>query len=372
MSTRVKGPFRFDQVGSLLRTSVLKEARAKYDKKEISLEELTAVQQAEIKKLVAKEAEAGLKAVTDGEFSRSWWHLDWLVGLEGAEKYIPERGYQFKGMLTRNEDVRIVGKIKYNPNHPFFTYFQYLNSVIPEGCIAKMTIPSPSMLFRVYPEDKTIYDSMEEFVADIAEAYKKSIQRFYELGCRYLQIDDTNWTHMLHLLHKFKDSPVEQKPYIEQCENQLKALLLMLKDRPQDMTITTHLCRGNFRSTWVYTGGYEVIQDYLGQLPYDGLFLEYDSDRAGDLAPIAKIWNGDKNKRIVLGLVTSKFPELEDQEAIIARINEATKYVPLENLCLSTQCGFASTEEGNNLTEEEQWAKIKLVVETAKKVWADA
>lgn len=368
-----KFPNRYDVVGSLKRPQDLKDVHQRLAEGKATEEEALDIQHKEIKRVVEKEAELGLKAVTDGEFSRSWWHLDFLWGLNGVDKYDYHESYKFKGSKTRTDNVEITGKVSYNPDHPFFEAFQYLQSVTPEGVIAKQTIPSPSMLFRDNRSDFALryYDNWDEYLDDVAKAYHETIQHFYDLGCRYLQMDDTTWAYLISKMIENKEDFQEYEKYRKLAEDAVKVINKVLEGLPEDLTVTTHVCRGNFKSTYLFSGGYEYVAKYLGQLNYDGFFLEYDTDRAGTFAPLADIWNGRKNVRIVLGLVTSKFPELEDKELLKERIQAASKFVPLENLCLSTQCGFASTEEGNNVTEDEQWAKLKLVIDTAKEVWPE-
>jgi len=372
--TSLQAPYRFDQVGSLLRTPELKAAHKDFADQKISASQLETVQQQEIKKIVAKQVALGLHAVTDGEFSRSWWHLDFLWGLNGVGKYDYQKSYKFHGQKTRTDNAFLTSKISYNPDHPFFKAFKYLNSIVPDGVQAKQTIPSPSLLFRDNRSDNApkFYEHHTDYLNDLAQAYHETIQHFYELGCRYIQLDDTTWAFLISKLDETKNDPEAQKPFRKIAEDSVYVINKLLENLPTDLTVTTHICRGNFKSTFLFSGGYDVVADYLSQLNYDGFFLEYDNDRAGDFKPLARIWNHDANKRIVLGLVTSKFPELEDQTQLITRIKEATEEVPLENLALSTQCGFASTEEGNKLTADQQWAKLSLVIDTAKKVWQDA
>ncbi|WP_100487142.1 vitamin B12 independent methionine synthase [Sporolactobacillus pectinivorans] len=371
--TAKKAPFRFDQVGSLLRPANLKSAREKFASGAIDQAALTQVEDEEIKKVVDKQVESGLKAVTDGEFRRSWWHLDFLAGLGGVETYSQNASYKFHGAKTRDTNVRFAGKVSYNPDHPFFTAFKYLNSIVPEGVLAKQTIPSPSLYFRDHRSDNAVnyYDTHEDFLTDLAKAYRETIRHFYDLGCRYLQLDDTTWAFLIDQIINAKDAEEKEK-YEQIAQDSVTIINGALENRPDDLTITMHICRGNFRSTFLFSGGYGPVAQYLSQLTIDGYFLEYDNERSGDFSPLGAIFTESSDKKIVLGLVTSKFPELESADLLQKRIKEATQYVPLDHLCLSTQCGFASTEEGNKLTEEQQWAKIKLVVDTAKKVWVDA
>lgn len=368
---QTKFPYRYDVVGSLLRTQTLKDAHAKFKAGQITAAELQQVQHDETRKIVAKQVDLGLKDITDGEFNRSWWHLDFLWGLTGVDKYDYHKSYKFHGSKTRTDNAELSGKVAFNPDHPFFESFQFLQSITPDGITPKQTIPSPTMLFRDNRSDNwpKFYDTWDQYLADVAKAYHETILHFYELGARYIQLDDTTWAFLISKLHETADDPDAHAKYIKLAEDSVKVINQLLEDLPADLTVTTHICRGNFKSTFLFSGGYDGIADYLGQLNYDGLFLEYDSERAGDFTPLDRIWNGDKNKRIVLGLITSKAPKLEDKDAVINRINQASAKVPLENLALSTQCGFASTEEGNKLTEQEQWAKLKLVRDIAEEVW---
>ena len=368
---QTKFPYRYDVVGSLLRTQPLKDAHAKFKAGQITAAELQQVQHDETRKIVAKQVDLGLKDITDGEFNRSWWHLDFLWGLTGVDKYDYHKSYKFHGSKTRTDNAELSGKVAFNPDHPFFESFQFLQSITPDGTTPKQTIPSPTMLFRDNRSDNwpKFYDTWDQYLADVAKAYHETILHFYELGARYIQLDDTTWAFLISKLHETADDPDAHAKYIKLAEDSVKVINQFLEDLPADLTVTTHICRGNFKSTFLFSGGYDGIADYLGQLNYDGLFLEYDSERAGDFTPLDRIWNGDKNKRIVLGLITSKAPKLEDKDAVINRINQASAKVPLENLALSTQCGFASTEEGNKLTEQEQWAKLKLVRDIAEEVW---
>lgn len=372
MTTIKEIPFRYDQVGSFLRPERLKKAREDFQNQNISAAELREIEDQTIIDLIAKQVNNGLRAVTDGEFRRSWWHLDFLWGLNGVEATIPEHGYQFNKVETRAASYTIVDKITYNSEHPFFEAFTFLKEHTPAGIIPKVTIPSPTLLFN-RKSDSFSYESYsdeEVFIADLAKAYQQTIQKFYDLGCRYLQLDDTSWGMYTGFIENAK-SDDEIKHWHQQCVAGVNVINQLLAGLPDDLTVTMHICRGNYKSDWAIAGPYDHVADYLAQLNIDGFFLEYDDNRSGGFEPLAKIYQQGPAKKIVLGLVTSKFPELESKESLIARITEAATYVPLENLCLSPQCGFASTEEGNYLTEEEQWAKVKLVVETAKEVWVN-
>ncbi|WP_225046796.1 vitamin B12 independent methionine synthase [Lacticaseibacillus kribbianus] len=367
-------PFRADLVGSLLRPADLKQAHVDLAAGTITQAQELTVQHQEIARIVAEQAKLGFKAVTDGEFSRQYWHLDFLWGLTGvAEVRHAQYDKNFAGDIAPADNVRLNGRVAYNPDHPFFAAFSYLNSVVPEGVLAKQTIPSPALLFRDHRSDNwaDYYDSIDELEQDVITAYVQTIQRFYDLGCRYLQIDDTNWAFLIHNLRRTADDAEAAKPYVELAERSHRLLAGILSQLPKDLAVTSHICRGNFQSTYLFTGGYEYVADYIKDLPYAGLFLEYDNARSGSFAPLKTLWNGDANKTLVLGLITSKFAALEDPAAIKARLKAAAESVPLANLALSTQCGFASTEEGNKVTEAEQWAKLKLVQDIAASVWGD-
>jgi len=364
---RAKPPFRADHVGSLLRPPVLKEARAKRARNEISDEALRAIEDSEIDRAIKKQEEIGLKLATDGEFRRSWYQFDFLKGLDGVELYQVGEGIQFHGVETKAESVRTVGRVGFS-GHPHLDDFRFVKAhtrVMP-----KMTIPAPNMLhFRPgrVSISKAVYPDLEPFFADVAEAFRKAVAAFYDAGCRYLQFDDTTWAMMcdereLARSRERGDQPEKLPAVYAGMINHA------LKGRPADMTVTLHSCRGNFRSTFIASGGYEPLAERLfNEIDIDGYFLEYDSDRAGGFEPLRFFPKG--RKQLVLGLLTSKNGALENKDAIKRRIDEATKYVALDQLCLSPQCGFASTEEGNVLSEEEQWAKLRLVVEIADEVW---
>lgn len=371
MTDRLPAPYRYDIVGSFLRPAALKEARAQFKAGEIDQAALTKAEDEAITDLVKKEKQVGLHAVTDGEFRRSWWHLDFLWGLKGVAKYDYQKSYKFHGAKTRTDNAELAGRVQYNPDHPFFKAFEFTKSLAGPEAVAKQTIPSPTMLFRDNRSDNwpEFYDQRADYLSDLATAYHQTIQHFYDLGCRYLQIDDTTWAFLISKLNATADDPAEHAKYTRLAEDAVTVINGALKGLPADLTVTTHICRGNFKSTFLFSGGYGPVAKYLAQLNYDGFFLEYDSDRAGDFSPLATIWNQRKDVRIVLGLVTSKNGKLEDKDQVIKRIHEAAEHVPLANLCLSPQCGFASTEEGNILTEDQEWAKLKLIKEIADEVW---
>lgn len=379
MTIKETAPFRYDIVGSFLRPNRIKEARKKVTEGTLSKEELRKIEDEEILKLVQTQKELGLKGITDGEFRRGFWHIDFLENLNGIEGYIPEAGYNqhFKGKSAPAYNIRVIDRISFNQKHPFLADFVFLKEAVGEGeAIAKATIPSPTMILRqeILANDGSsklaeIYPTIEDFYQDLSKTYQQAILAFYEKGCRYLQFDDTNWAFLIDTDKRelLKEKGIDPNEIAEICTKIINDALV---DKPEDLVITTHICRGNHASSWLFSGGYEVIAKELFATNYDGFFLEYDSDRAGDFAPL-RHWSNPKSQ-IVLGLVTSKFPELEERALIKERIQEATNFVPLENLCLSPQCGFASTEEGNKLTEEQQWDKIRLIESIAKDVWQDA
>lgn len=366
-----KAPFRYDIVGSFLRTQAIKEAREKFNAGELSAEELKKVEDQEIKGLVEKEKKVGLKAVTDGEYRRSFWHLDFLWSLTGVKKVKAEHfSVAFKGFQPKAETLKIVGKLDFPEDHPFLSHFEYLNSIA-DGVVAKQCIPSPSMLHLIccvrepnyQPID--IYKDEDVLLEDLASTYQKAVKAFYAKGCRYLQLDDTSWGEFCSL-EKREAYAKRGIDVNEVARKYVRVLNKVLEAKPADMTITMHICRGNFRSTWSSSGGYDPVAEVLfGGCNVDGFFLEYDSDRAGGFEPLKHIGK----QKVVLGLVTSKEAKLENKADVIARIHEAEKYVPLEQLCVSPQCGFASTEEGNILAEEAQWKKLALIKEIAEEVW---
>ena len=367
MTARTKPPFRADHVGSLLRTAPLKDAREKAARGAISAAQLKAVEDQEIGKIIRKQEEIGLKLATDGEFRRAWWHFDFFGMLDGVEIYELDHGIQFQGMQTKPLGVRVTGKIGFS-DHPMLEHFKFLKAhakVMP-----KMTIPSPNVLhFRIEPGAvaKAAYPDHDAIFDDLCAAYRKAVRAFYDAGCRYLQFDDTAWAYLC--------SDVEMRKARERGldADRLKATYMAvinqaLAGKPADMTITTHVCRGNFRSTWIASGGYEpVAENLLAGCNYDGYFLEYDTERAGGFEPLRFLPKGDKV--VVLGLISSKVGALENKDDIKRRIDEAANFAPLEQFAVSPQCGFASTEEGNVLAEDEQWAKLRMAVEIAQEAW---
>ncbi|PLS37101.1 5-methyltetrahydropteroyltriglutamate--homocysteine methyltransferase [Carnobacterium maltaromaticum] len=361
-------PFRADHVGSFLRPQRLKEAHKAFSNQEITQTELRAIENAEIIQLVEQQKATGIQSITDGELRRSWWHIDFLEQLTGIEGYESETSYDFNGVKVRPYNIRVVGKVDFNPNHSFLEDFKFLKEAVGSEGTAKQTIPSPNMLIHDGIRNEAIYPNLDDYFSDLAKTYQKAIQAFYDVGCRYLQIDDTHWALLAAENKKelFEKNGVDPIELAKRCAATLNSALA---NKPADLVVTMHVCRGNFASSWVYSGGYEKIAESLFSVTVDGFFLEYDNERSGDFAPLRHITRHDL--QIVLGLVTSKEATLEDKVQIKARIKEATEYVPLENLCLSPQCGFASTEEGNKISEEDQWAKLRHVVEISEEVWGN-
>ena len=359
-------PFRADHVGSLLRPQELKEARAKQASRAISAEELRAVEDRCIKALIAKEEAAGLQSITDGEFRRAFWHFDFLERLEGVESYEGGQGIQFKGGQTKARGMKVHGKIGFR-GHPFLEHFKFVKANTSKT--AKMTIPSPSVLhYRGGRKavSTSVYPTMDAFYRDLGQAYKEAVAAFGQAGCKYLQLDETNFTYLCdpeqrQMLRDRGDDP-ETLPDI--YAGMINAAI---SGRPADMRMTMHLCRGNFRSMWIAQGGYEPVADVLfNKVNIDAYFMEWDTERAGGFEPLRLV---PKNKLVVLGIVTTKTGTLESKDFLKRRLEEASKFIDLDQLCLSPQCGFASTEEGNVLAEEEQWAKLRMIVELAREVW---
>ncbi len=364
---RTSPPFRADHVGSLLRTAALKEARARRERDEIDADALRAVEDEEIVKLVRKQEEVGLKSVTDGEYRRASWQTDFLVGLDGVESYYGERKFKFQGPQPRPILLRLDGKLGGFSGHPMLAHFNFLAQHT--TAMPKMTIPSPSTLHFRYGREavpEAIYPSMDDFYRDLGTTYRKAVRAFADAGCRYLQLDEVNLAYLcdpaLREQVRARGDDPDALPRI--YAGMLNAAI---SDIPADMTITMHLCRGNFRSTFVATGGYEPIAEMLfNTIGVHGYFMEYDSERAGGFEPLRFV---PKGKQVVLGLVTSKAGALESRDELKHRIDEAARFVDIDQLCLSPQCGFASTEDGNVLAEKEQWAKLRMIVEVAQEVW---
>ncbi|QIW16866.1 methionine synthase [Pasteurellaceae bacterium RH1A] len=369
---RTKAPFRFDIVGSFLRPETLKQARQQCACGDLSCADLTQIEDAEIAKLVEQQKVVGLHAVTDGEFRRTFWHLDFLAALDGVQEVEAEKfSVQFKHHSVRPKTLKIVDKVGFSDSHPFLEHYRSLQAIAGNHPV-KFTIPSPSMLHLISTVREENYqpiaryaDNNQQLLDDIADAYKTALEKFYALGCRNLQLDDTSWGE---LCSEEKRAAYAARGFdLDQLAKDYVYLVnRAIAGRPQDMTVTMHICRGNFRSTWFSSGGYEPVAETLfGSCQVDGFFLEYDSERSGDFKPLRFI----KDQQVVLGLITSKDGNLEDKAEIFARIQEASQYVDINQLCLSPQCGFASTEEGNILTEEQQWNKLNFIREIAEEVW---
>ena len=364
--SRTNPPFRADQVGSLLRSQPLRTARAAVEAGTLDLAGLKEVEDAEIIKLIRKQEAIGYQSITDGEYRRAWWHYDFLGQLDGVKMVPVEQGIQFAGVQTKAEAPRVMGKIGFT-SHPMVEHFKFLKAHA--NGTPKMTIPSPSMLhYRGGRKmiNMGVYPDMDGFYHDLGQAYHGAVQAFAGAGCRYLQLDDVSFAYLCDpgqrkMLSERGDDPVKQPQIYADMINAAVA------GRPQDMVISMHLCRGNFRSTFVAAGGYEPVAELLfNQINVDAYFMEWDNDRSGGFEPLRFLPAG---KRVVLGLVTSKTGVLENRADVLRRIEEASKYTPLDRLCLSPQCGFASTEEGNTLAEDEQWAKLAMIADVAKEVW---
>ncbi len=366
---RTTPPFRADHVGSLLRTAPLKVAREKRSRGEISAEALREIEDREIEAVIRKQEAIGLKSITDGDYRRVSWNYDFLENLDNVESYVGERKIKFaaSGPQPRPILLRVIGKLgRYKP-HPMIAHFEFLKAHTRQT--PKLTIPSPSSLHFRYGREAvptTLYPDMAEFYRDLGETYRKVIAAFADAGCRYLQLDEVNLAYLCDpalrklIADRGEDPAALSGIYADMVNAAIGGL-------PQDMTVGMHLCRGNFRSSFVASGGYEPVAELLfNRINVHGYFMEYDSDRAGGFEPLRFV---PKSKTVVLGLVTTKSGGLESKDAIKRRIEAAAKFIALDQLCLSPQCGFASTEEGNVLAEDEQWAKLRMIVEVAEEVW---
>jgi 5-methyltetrahydropteroyltriglutamate--homocysteine methyltransferase len=370
--SKINPPFRADHVGSLLRPQTLLDARQRYFNNEIDREELRQVEDDSIREVIKKQEDIGLQSITDGEFRRTFFHTDFLERLAGvtisggmAVKFIGKAGtvdfapprLTVTGKLRHVEDIQKAD-------------FEFLQSVT--GKTPKVTIPSPTMVhFRGGRQaiDIEAYPDMDEFFEDLAQCYRDEIDSLYRAGCRYIQMDDTNLAYLCD--PKMRQGVAERGDDPDELPRAYAALINSVIDgRPDDLTICVHLCRGNFRSAWVAEGGYEPVAEVLfNELNVDAYFLEYDDERSGDFAPLRFV---PENKTVVLGLITTKVSELEARQDVIQRVEAAARYMPLGNMCLSPQCGFSSTVHGNEITEDDQWAKLSLVIETAREVWGDS
>lgn len=367
-------PFKYDFVGSFLRPEAVQNAKALFKKGLISKEELTKVENTEIEKLIAKQKAAGYHVISDGEYRRAYWHLDFFWGLNGIEQTELSHGYFFHNEETAKGSIKIVGKIS-GENHPFVEHFKFVNQFSDEHHVAKQTFPAPAQLLaELFRKDnientKKFYPNLDELIEDIGAAYRTVIRELYAAGCRNIQVDDCTWGMFVDE----KYWAARQNGNIsleEEAEKYLRVNNLAYQDRPEDLALTTHICRGNYHSTYACTGAYDPVAPILfARENVDAFYLEFDDERSGGFEPLKYI---PEDKKVVLGLITSKRAQLEDKEFIKKRIKEASKYIPLERLCLSPQCGFASCEIGNKLTDEDQWKKLALVKEIATEVFGKA
>ncbi|MDO4500542.1 MAG: 5-methyltetrahydropteroyltriglutamate--homocysteine S-methyltransferase [Erysipelotrichaceae bacterium] len=365
-------PFRYDYVGSFLRPEKLKVARRQFDEGKIEYTELKKVEDESIVELVNKLKEIGYHVITDGEFRRATWHLDFMWGVEGVGHKPTKTGLPFHGEAAMLDDTYAVGKFRLNKEHPFIEHFRFVKALEDENTVAKQTIPAPAQFLAQFTmpfnKDKTleVYEDFTELENDIVAVYEKVINDLYAAGCRNLQLDDCTWGMFAdkigHVLYgTTPEGLVEFQKKHKDINNRV------IEKAPKDMKVNTHICRGNFHSTYANEGAYDSVADILfGEENVNAYYLEFDDERSGGFAPLSKV-SGDK--KVVIGLITTKSPKLEDKETVIKRIGEASKYIPLERICLGPQCGFASCEVGNKLSEEEQWAKLRLVKEIAEEVW---
>ena len=370
--------YTYDSVGSFLRPDSLKTAYQQVAAGEISQDEFTEIEHQAVQDLVQKEVAHGLHVVSDGEFNRQNFFLDFLAGLNGVE--VVPNGFKlnFSGQELVADGLKLNGKLAYAPDHPFFADFEFLHSILPLGVQAKVTIPAPTPLlfegdFAVIDNYQDFYASRADYLADILKTYQQTIKHFYELGLRYIQLDDP-WL-LGATLPVAGLQGTENAARVEKIEGEIVSLIQeIIASAPDDLIFATHICRGNFHSSSLGGGTYASIVHVLQQLPYDAFFMEYDDPQAdGNFEPLAQIHRAQPQAVFVLGLVTTKSPQLEPKRALQHQILEAAEIVPLRNLGLSTQCGFASTADGNDLTEQQQWHKLAIVVQTARDTWrADA
>lgn len=366
MTQTTQPPFRADHVGSLLRPKALSTAREQWRDGDLATEELTAIEDTHVRDVVKKQEAVGLKGISDGEFRRDW-HLDFMWGLNGVEPSQEVYSSRFQDEDFAARTAEIAGTVSYPKEGIMRDHFKFLSGVVSET--AKMTIPSAAQFrFRegVRLNDPDAYTDMDEFWNDVGKAYKDAVTDYANLGCKYIQIDDVNSALLCdpRIRKGFKKHGGDPDQMLEvniQVNNAAVA------NRPDDMRATTHMCRGNFKSTFAGEGDYEsVAEKFLSKMNVDGFFMEYDDDRSGDFAPLRFL---PKDKYVVIGIMTSKTPELESKDDLKRRIDAAAQIVPLEQICISPQCGFASTKEGNKLSEDQQWQKLERLVEVAEEVW---
>ena len=370
--SNLQTPFRYDFVGSFLRPEKLKKARRQFNEGKIDAAALKKVEDEAITELVSKIKELGYHVITDGEFRRATWHLDFMWGFDGIGHTPTKTGLPFHGEAAMVDDTYIVGKSGLTGEHPFVDHFRFVKALEDENTVAKQTIPSPAQFLAQFtmPFNRGCtekhYPNEQELVNDIVAAYGKVIDDLYAAGCRNLQLDDCTWGMFADKIgHTLYGTTREGIVEFQKAHKDINDKVIA--NAPKDMIINTHVCRGNFHSTYASEGAYDSVADILfGEENVNAYFLEFDDERSGGFAPLAKV-SGEK--KVVLGLITTKSPVLEDKQLVIDRIHDAAKYIPLERLYLSPQCGFASCEIGNKLTEEEQWAKLRLVKEVAEEVW---
>lgn len=370
--SKLQTPFRYDYVGSFLRPAALKEARQKFEDGKIEYAELKAIEDQAIRELIQKIKELGYHVITDGEFRRATWHLDFMWGLDGVGHSKTQTGLPFHGEAAMIDDTYLTGKVILTHEHPFIEHFRFVKSFEDENTVAKQTIPSPAQTLAQFTmpfnraHTEKYYTNDQDLINDLVAAYSKFINDLYAAGCRNLQLDDCTWGMIADAKgHEAYGTTREGLKAVQETYKNINNAVI--NAAPKDMIVNTHVCRGNFHSTYASSGAYDSVADILfGEENVDAYYLEFDDERSGGFAPLAKV-SGDK--KVVLGLITTKSPALEDKAAVIERIHEASKYVPLDRLYLSPQCGFASCEIGNKLTAEEQWAKLALVKEIADEVW---
>lgn len=372
--SNLQTPFRYDFVGSFLRPEKLKKARRQFDEGKINAAALKEVEDEAITELVRKIKDLGYHVITDGEFRRATWHLDFMWAFDGIGHTPTKTGLPFHGEAAMVDDTYIVGKIGLSGEHPFVEHFRFVKALEDENTVAKQTIPSPAQFLAQFTMPfnrgctEKYYPDEKELVDDIVKAYGTVIDDLYAAGCRNLQLDDCTWGMFAdkigHTLYgTTREGIVDFQKLHKDINNKVIA------NAPKDMIINTHVCRGNFHSTYASEGAYDSVADILfGEENVNAYFLEFDDERSGGFAPLGKVTG---EKKVVLGLITTKSPALENKQLVIDRIHDAAKYIPLERLYLSPQCGFASCEIGNKLTEEEQWAKLQLVKEVAEEVWGN-
>ena len=367
----MQAPFRYDYVGSFLRPAELKQARRDFEEGKITKEQLAQIEDKLITNLISKVKEIGFHGITDGEYRRATWHFDFFWGFNGVGHHKTEAGLTFHGELAPLDDTYLTGKVSVD-HHPFVEHFKFVQKFADAKTVARQTMPAPAQfLYQMTLKEnlektRAIYPNEEDLIQDIVAGYKKVIRDLYDAGCRNVQFDDTTWGRCIDP-NALKILDTDEEGLQKIIEKFVRINNLAIEGKPEDLVITSHICRGNFHSTWRFKGGYDrVAKELFAKEKVNAFYLEFDDERSGSFEPLQYI---SPDKKVVLGLITTKSPKLEDKETVIKRIHEAEKYIPLERLCLGTQCGFASTEVGNILTEEEQFAKLRLIKEIAQQVW---